>query len=143
MRGPYLLAVLLLCGCGQPGAPNGADQASSGPDRQPGAPSSDSAHASLVPPFPGSTPVEVPNLGAPGTDSRSGNAVAMETNADPDQVAAYYREHFRGTGIPVRADTANAQGGLISVARDGEPGAMITISRIGNRTRIAVISRRR
>jgi hypothetical protein len=135
MRRSYVLAVLLLCGCGRQGAPNGDGAAPSGLDRQASAPA-----ASLVPPFPGSTPVEIPNLGAPGTDSRSGNAIAMETSADPEQVAAYYREHFRAAGIPVRADTANAQGGLISVARDGERGAMITISRIGDRTRIAVIT---
>jgi hypothetical protein len=66
--------------------------------------------------------VEIPNLGAPGTDSRS------------------YREHFRTMAIPVRGDTANAQGGLISVARDGERGAMVTISRIGDKTRIAVMT---
>jgi hypothetical protein len=138
MRGLSLLAVLFLAGCGQQAADR-VDEA--GLNRQTAGPASESARASIVPPFPGSTPVEVPNLGAPGTDSRSGNAIAMETSADPEQVAAYYREHFQRTGIMVRADTANAQGGLISVARDGEPGAMITISRIGNRTRIAVISR--
>ena len=137
MRRLCFLTALLLCGCGQPGTPNGQAAAPSGPDRQAGAPAG--AAAELVPPFPGATPVEVPNLGAPGTDSRSGNASAMETSADPEQVAAFYREHFRNAGIPVRADTANAQGGLISVARDGERGAMITISRIGNRTRIGII----
>lgn len=141
MRGLCLLAVLFLAGCGQQAASNRADEA--GPKGQIAGPASEGARASIVPPFPGSTPVEVPNLGAPGSDSRSGNAIAMETSADPDQVAAYYREHFRREGIAVRADTANAQGGLISVARDGELGAMITISRIGDRTRIGVISGRR
>jgi hypothetical protein len=138
MRRLCVLTVLLLCGCGQQGASDGDGAVSSGHNQQASAPSGGAA-ASLVPPFPGSTPVEVPNFGAPGTDSRSGNTIAMETSADPEQVATFYREHFRGAGIPVRADTANAQGGLISVARDGERGAMITISRIGDRTRIAVI----
>jgi hypothetical protein len=137
MRRLSVLTIALLCGCGQQAAPNGQAAAPSGSDQQANAPSG--ATAELVPPFPGSTPVEVPNLGAPGTDSRSGNAIAMETSADPDQVATFYREHFRTAGIPIRADTATAQGGLISVARDGERGAMITISRIGDRTHIAII----
>ena len=138
MRRLCVMTVLLLCGCGQQGASNGQGAGASNPSQSASAPSG--AAASLVPPFPGSTPVEVPNLGVPGTDSRSGNATAMETSADPEQVAAFYREHFRAAGIPIRADTANAQGGLLSVARDGERGAMITISRIGDRTRIAVIT---
>ena len=129
--------MLLLCGCGRQDAPGGEAAATSGAERQAGAPSA--AAAELVPAYPGATPVEIPNFGAPGKDSRSGNATAMETGAEPEQVAAFYREHFRAAGIPVRADTADRQGGLISVARDGEPGAMITISRIGDRTRIAII----
>jgi hypothetical protein len=137
MRRAYVLSVMLLCGCGQQGESNGQGIPTSSFNQEANAPSG--LAADLVPPFPGSTPVEVRNLGAPGTDSRSGNAIAMETGADPDQVAAFYREHFRAAGIPIRADTATAQGGLISVARDGERGAMITISRIGDRTRIAVI----
>lgn len=138
MRRVCVLSVMLLCGCGQQGASNGQGVATSSFNQEANAPSG--AAANLVPPFPGSTPVEVPNLGAPGTDSRSGNAIAMETGADPEQVAAFYREHFRGAGIPVRADTATAHGGLISVGRDGGRGAMITISRIGDRTRIAVMT---
>jgi len=138
MRRLSALAVLLLCGCGPQGNPNGQEAVSPGLNQQAAVPAA--AATDLVPPFPGSTPVEIPNLGAPGTDSRSGRATAMETNAAPEQVAAFYREHFRAAGIPVRADTANATGGLISVARDGERGAMITICRIGDKTRIAVVS---
>ena len=87
----------------------------------------------------GPTRIEVPNLGVAGTDSRSGNSVAMETDATPLQVADFYRARFAAAGVPVRADTANAQGGLISVGRDGERGTMLTISSVGGRTRIGVI----
>ncbi|HYJ83350.1 MAG TPA: hypothetical protein VEW26_10990 [Allosphingosinicella sp.] len=135
MKHSTMLGALLLYACGQSGAPDGNASAGAGPSA-----GTHAARAGLVPDFPGSTPVEIPNLGAPGTDSRSGNSTASETDASPDEVAAFYREHFRKAGIPVRADTANAAGGLISVARDGERGAMVTISRIGARTRIAVMT---
>lgn len=142
MRRLLVLTATLLSACGQQQkAATGSDGASSGSGRQAAAAGSEAASA-LVPDFPGSTPVEVPNLGAPGTDSRSGNATARETDASPDEVARFYREHFQRAAIPVRADTATATGGLISVARDGERGAMLTISRIGAKTRIAVIRAR-
>lgn len=137
MKRSTMLGAMLLCACGQSGAPNG--EASTDIERGPSA-GVKAARADLVPDFPGSTAVEIPNLGAPGTDSRSGNSTARETSASPDQVATFYREHFRKAGIPIRADTANAQGGLMSVARDGERGAMVTISRIGDKTRIAVMT---
>jgi hypothetical protein len=135
MKRSTMLSAILLCACGQDGASNESASTDIGRGS-----SVQAARADLVPDFPGSTPVEIANLGAPGTDSRSGNAKASETDAGPDQVAAFYREHFRKAGIPVRADTANATGGLISVARDGERGAMVTISRIGDKTRIAVMT---
>lgn len=131
--------VLLLCACGQ--------QAGQDAQRQP-TPQVQStgvgertaaALPDYLPDYPNSTRVAVPNLGAPGTDSRSGNAIAMETDDSPEEVAQFYRARFAAAGVPVRADTANAQGGLISVARDGERGAMLTIGRIGDRTRIGVI----
>lgn len=137
MKHSTMLGAMLLCACGQGGAPDGGN--STDLDRGPSA-GAQAARADLVPDFPGSTSVEIPNLGAPGTDSRSGNSTARETEASPGQVAAFYREHFRKAGIPVRADTANAEGGLISVARDGERGAMVTINRIGAKTRIAVMT---
>ena len=132
-----LLGALLLCGCGQEAGRGGQGDAASAPGvavEQKAA----SAVQDLVPDYPGSTRVEVPYLGA-GPDRRTGNAIAMETGDTPGQVAQYYRAHFAEQGIPVRADTANAQGGLISVARDGERGAMITISSVAGRTRIGVI----
>ena len=138
MRRSLILTATVLCACGQQDASNGMGAPSPGAGQQANAARSDAA-AALVPDFPSSTPIEVPNLGAPGTDSRSGNATARETDASPDEVAQFYREHFQRAGIPVRADTATATGGLISVARDGERGAMLTISRIGDKTRIAVI----
>ena len=110
-----------------------------------GAPAATNASAALpdyLADYPGSTRVEVPNLGAPGTDSRSGNAIAMETDDTPIMVAEHYRARFAAAGVPVRADTAGPDGGLIGVGRDGERGAMLTISRIGSRTRIAIIRRR-
>jgi hypothetical protein len=137
MKQSMMLGALLLCACGQDGVPNENAATEAGPGSSAGA---QAARADLVPDFPGSTPVEIPNFGAPGTDSRSGNSMASETDASPDQVAAFYRDHFRKSGIPVRHDTANATGGLISVARDGERGAMVTISRIGGKTRIAVMT---
>jgi hypothetical protein len=63
----------------------------------------------------------------------------METDDSPVAVAEHFRARFAAAGVPVRADTAGADGGLISVARDGERGAMLTISRIGPKTRIAMI----
>jgi hypothetical protein len=106
---------------------------------QEAAPAGPASASSLVPDYPGSSRIEVPNLGVPGTDSRSGNSTMRETDAAPDKVASYYREHFHKAGIPIRADTATASGGLISVARDGERGAMLTISKVGAKTRIGVI----
>jgi hypothetical protein len=139
MKRWYILGILLLSACGQQEEAQVASNAA-GPAADPKAAAQSSDKASgLVPDFPGSTPLEVPNLGAPGTDSRTGNATLRETNATPDQVASFYREHFRQAGIPVRADSATARGGLISVARDGEKGAMLTITPVGGKTRIGVI----
>ena len=132
MKSLLVVSAALLVSCG----PNAAPATT---ETDPAA--SAEAAADLVPTFPGSTSVEVPNLGAPGTDSRSGNTIAMETDATPGEVATFYRDHFKQADIPIRADTANEQGGLISVARDGAPGAMISISRIGDKTRITVTSR--
>ena len=143
MRRSYILAyggTLLMCACGQQEASNVAGAGPSG-DAQASAASSAGA-ASLVPDYPGSVSVEVPNLGVPGTDSRSGNSTMRETSATPDQIASFYREHFQREGIPIRADTANSECGLISVARDGERGAMLTISKVGGKTRIGVIKAR-
>jgi len=136
-----MLGVLLLCACGQQESSNVAVVGSSDSVQPASAPTADGA-SSLVPDYPGSISIEVPNLGLPGTDSRSGNATMRETDATPDQVASFYREHFQRAGIPIRADTANAAGGLISVARDGERGAMLTISKVGGKTRIGVIKAR-
>jgi hypothetical protein len=132
-----LLGALLLCGCGQEAGKGGQGDADSAP-ATPAAQEAAGAVQDLVPDYPGSARVDVPYLGA-GPDRRTGNAIAMETGDTPEQVAQYYRAHFAEQGVPVRADTANAQGGLISVARDGERGAMITISSIAGRTRIGVI----
>lgn len=102
MKRSTMLVALLLCACGQGGAPD----ESPSPEADRGSSAGvQAARTDLLPDFPGSTPVE-----------------------------------FRKAGIPIRADTANAAGGLISVARDGERGAMVTISRIGDKTRIAVMA---
>lgn len=47
------------------------------------------------------------------------------------------------SGVPVRADTMTPTGGIISVGRDGEVGAMLTITGRGGKTRITVIRARR
>jgi hypothetical protein len=133
-----VLATIWLCACGQEEVSNGGASPSAPLNQGSSAAASD-ARTQLVPDFPGSTPVEIPNLGAPGTDTRSGNSTARETDANPDEVARFYREHFQRTGMTVRTDTADAEGGLIAVGRDGERGAMLTISRIGAKTRIAVM----
>ncbi len=133
------LGLLLLGACGPQAEPTG--------QAEPSAPAADSGTAGTaslpdyLPDYPNSRRVEVPNLGAPGTDSRSGNAVAMETDDTPEEVAQFYRERLAAAGVPVRVDSVGPQGGVMGVGRDGERGAMLTISRIGDRTRIAVISR--
>jgi hypothetical protein len=135
-----LLGVLLLCACGQQSGGGTQDE----PNAQRGAIPGEAGNAALpdyLPDYPNSTRIEVPNLGAPGTDSRSGNAIAMETDASPAEVAQYYRARFAEAEVPVRADTVQANGGLLAVGRDGEQGAMLTISRIGAKTRIAIIRR--
>ena len=133
-----MLGVLLLCACGPQAGQDAQREAS--PDPGPAAArESAAALPDYLPDYPNSRRVEVPNLGVAGSDSRSGNAVAMETDASPEEVAQFYRARFAAAGVPVRSDTANAQGGLIAVGRDGERGAMLTISRVGDRTRIGVI----
>lgn len=141
MRRTAIIALGLLSACERQEAAN--QSAPTAPAvEQPAGGGAERAAAALVPDYPGSVAIEVPNLGLPGTDSRSGNATMRETEATPDQVASFYREHFNKAGIPVRADTAGETGGLISVARDGERGAMLTISRVGAKTRIGVIATR-
>lgn len=81
-------------------------------------------------------------MGVAGTDSRSGNAAASETDDSPEQVALFYRERFAAAGVPVRVDTLNATGGVMGIGRDGGQGAMLTITRPGARTRITVVQRR-
>jgi len=133
-----LTMVLLLSACGQPSGEAPQSQGSS-PAADSAAKGGGRALPDYLPDYPGSTRVEVPNLGAPGTDSRSGNAIAMETDASPAQVAQYYRARFAEAGARVWSDTANEQGGLISVGREGERGAMITISNVAGKTRIGVV----
>jgi hypothetical protein len=136
-----MMSLLLLCACGQqPGQSaqrETASESAAAPKEAPAA-----ALPDYLPDYPNSTPVEVPNLGAPGTDTRSGNASARETDATPDEVATFYRARFAEAGVPVRADTMTPSGGLMSVGRDGEIGAMLTISSLSGKTRITVITRR-
>ena len=133
-----MTGLLLLCACGQ----QPEEQTRSEVPSEAGAAEAKAPSAALpdyLPDYPGSTRVEVPNLGVAGTDSRSGNAIAMETIASPTQVAEFYRARFAEAGVPVRMDSTTATGGLMAIGRDGEKGAMLTISRIGDKTRIAVI----
>ena len=130
------MGLLLLGACGQPtDQPTQADAAS------PAEPAPGPATGALadLPDYPGSRRVEVPNFGVAGKDSRSGRSIAMETDAAPDAVAKFYRDWFAANGVPVRHDTMAAQGGLMSAARDGEKGVMLTVSRIQGITRIGVV----
>ncbi len=137
MKRCWILPVLLLGACGEEPA---ADQ--------PGRTAAETAarqlegRADLVPAYPGAVAVEVPNLAVDGTDTRSGNATASETDDDPETVARFYRERFAAEATPIRVDSLGPTGGAMGIGRDGEQGAMITVSRIGERTRIAVLQRR-
>lgn len=129
------ISLLLLGSCGQPAdQPARADAASAT-----STPTTAATALADLPDYPGSRRVEVPNFGVNGTDSRSGRSIAMETDAAPDEVAKFYRDWFAANGVPVRHDTMAAQGGLISAARDGEKGVMLTVSRIQGTTRIGVV----
>jgi hypothetical protein len=133
-----MIGLLLLAGCGQQAEQETRSETPSGP----GAKEAEVPSVALpdyLPDYPGSNRVEVPNMSVDGTDSRSGNAVAMETIASPQQVADFYRARFAEAGVPVRMDTTTKDGGLMAVGRDGEQGAMLTISRISDKTRIGVI----
>jgi len=132
-----LIGVVLLCACGQQPGQNAQKGTAEGPG-----PAPREARTAALPDYladyPNSMRVEIPNLGAPGTDSRSGNSIAMETDATPVEVVQYYRSRFAAAGVPVRVDRTSSQGGLLSVGRDGEVGAMLTISRNRGKTRITV-----
>ena len=135
MRRGWMMTLLLLGACGDPPASEPRGEAAKAP---PVAAASDD----LVPAYPGAVAVEVPNLGVAGTDSRSGNATASETDDSPEQVALYYRQRFAAAGMPVRVDSTGATGGVMGIGRDGGQGAMLTITRPGARTRITVVRRR-
>lgn len=135
-------ALLALSGCG--GATGEAEKgnaAGAAPAGQAGVPAA-AVPAGLVPAYPGAVAVELPNLGAAGTDSRSGNATASETGDSVETVARFYRERFAAAGMPVRVDAVTATGGTMAIGRDGGQGAMLTFARPGARTRITVIQRR-
>jgi len=134
-------ALLALSACGGPASEtergNAAGAAASG-----AAPVTATAAGDLIPAYPGAVAVEVPNLGVAGTDSRSGNARASETDDSIETVARYYRERFAAAGIPIRVDSVTATGGVMGIGRDGEQGALLTITRPGARTRITAVQRR-
>lgn len=135
-----LILPLLLGACGTEPAADPQGEAAAEVSEAAAAPVA--AATELVPPYPGAVAVEVPNLGAPGTDSRTGNASASETDDSVETVAQFYRERFAAAGMPIRVDVVTATGGTMGIGRDGEQGAMITLSRIGAKTRIALIQRR-
>ena len=139
MKPCSILPLLLLAACseGPAATPHSEPTAEAGE-----AAATTEAVDELVPAYPGAVAVEVTNLGAPGTDSRSGNATASETDDSVDKVAQFYRERFAASGMPIRVASVTATGGTIGIGRDGEQGAMITLSRIGAKTRIMVIQRR-
>ena len=126
-----LMMAFALAGCSQ--APSGAgNEAAAAPSAAVPAPAlPDSLLA-----YPGASPVEVPALGG---HRPSGNSVAFETDDSPADVLAFYRAQFSSAGVPVRVDNALGDGGVLSAARDGERGVMITVSRTGPRTRIGIL----
>ena len=129
-----VLIAFALAGCSQqqPGARNEAGARPSATVTAAAGP----ALPDYLPAYPGASPAEVPSLGG---HRPSGNAVAMETTDSPDAVLAFYRARITGAGIPIRAYNVTEGGGLLSAGRDGEVGVMLTVSRIGSRTRITVI----
>ena len=131
-----VIGLFLLGACGQP-----AEQPAQADAGSPAATAPAAASGALadLPDYPGSRRVEVPNFGVAGKDSRSGRSIAMETDAAPEAVAKFYRDWFAANGVPVLHDTMAAQGGLMSAARDGEKGVMLTVSRIQGTTRIGVV----
>ena len=139
MKRCLIVPVLLLAACSaEPAAePHGEATAEAGPAAAP-----DAVPAELVPAYPGAVAAEVPNLGAPGTDSRSGNATATETGDSVETVAQFYRERFAAAGMPIHVDAVTPTGGTMAIGRDGEQGAMITLTRPGAKTRITVVQRR-
>ncbi len=70
----------------------------------------------------------MPDFGAPGTETRSGNADASETGDGPEQLAQFYHTSFADAGVVVHVDTVGATGGLMGVSRNGAQGAMLTIT---------------
>jgi len=140
MKRCAIVPLLLLAACSAEPAPQGEGEEAVEAAAPAAAPAA--AAAELVPAYPGAVAVEVPNLGAPGTDSRTGNATASETGDGVETVAQFYRQRFAAAGMPVHVDAVTPTGGTMAIGRDGEQGAMITLSRIGAKTRIAVIQRR-
>ncbi|HEY5724029.1 MAG TPA: hypothetical protein VIT45_17090 [Allosphingosinicella sp.] len=133
-----LMSLLLLCACGQQAGQETRDETPSGT----GGAAAEAPVAALpdyLPDYPGSKRVEIHDMGVAGPNSPSRKNVAMETSASPEQVANFYRARFAEAEVPVRMDTTTKDGGLMAVGRDGERGAMLTISRIGDKTRIAVV----
>jgi hypothetical protein len=137
MKRFWILPLLLVGACGEEPAAKPQGEAEAARAAAPAA-----AADEMVPAYPGAVPVEVPNLGVAGTDSRSGNARASETDDSPEQVAAFYRERFAAAGMPIRVDAMRPTGGMMGIGRDGEQGAMLTITRPGARTRITVLRKR-
>ena len=138
MKRCWILPVLLLGACGEEPAAEQAGRTSA----EAAAGQLAGVATELVPAYPGAVAVEVPNLAVDGTDTRSGNATASETDDSPEAVAQFYRARFAADGMPIRADTLGATGGLMAIGRDGGQGAMITVTRPAGRTRISVVQRR-
>ena len=127
-----LMMAFALAGCSQAPSTAGNEAAAA-----PSATASGPALPDYLPAYPGASQVEVPAIGG---HRPSGNAVAMETDDSPADVLAFYRSRITGAGVPIRAYNATEGGGILSAARDGERGVMITVTRIGTRTRIGILS---
>jgi hypothetical protein len=128
-----LLMAFALAGCSQ--APSGAGNEAGA---QPSATASGPALPDYLPLYPGASPVAVPTFGG---NRPTGNAVAVETDASPAEIFAFYRGRLAAAGVPIRADDGTDAGGIMSAGRDGELGVMLTVTRSGNRTRITYLRR--
>lgn len=134
-----LAGLLLLCACGQQADRETRSETPSGPGGTAAAEAPVAALPDYLPEYPGSKRVEIHDMSVAGPNDPSRKNVAMETSASPEQVANFYRARFAEAKVPVRMDTTTKDGGLMAVGRDGERGAMLTISRIGDKTRIGVV----
>ena len=132
MRRCWTISLLLLAACGEDtvAEPQAGEAAAA-------AATPVAEGGNVAPPYPGATPVEMPGT-APG-EPGAGSLRVSETDDSPAKVASFYRERFAAAGMPLRANTAGPDGGILSVGAGDGLDAQVTIIRTPTRTRIIVI----